>query len=90
MRAAAKCPGGRPRVVIEINLETHKMNRCILPAMRDGVASIIHLDWFAREQATITQFIEERQQPAFSRQRRPSIAFRQLLSRSLESHPCTQ
>src|SRR6266566_1977669 len=47
MRAAAEASGSSPRVVIEINLETHKMNRCILPAMRNRVASIMHFDWLA-------------------------------------------
>src|SRR6266567_9631424 len=67
MRAAAKASGSSPRIVIEINLEADEMDGRVLPAMRDRIASIIRLDWFARQQATITQFIEKRQQPPFSR-----------------------
>ncbi len=69
VRAAAESPGGSPRIVIEIDFEADEMEGCILPAMGDRVTSIIHLDGFGCEQATIAQFIEEWQQPAFSCQR---------------------
>src|SRR6266571_5528571 len=51
MRAAAKASGSSPRIVIEINLEADEMDGCILPTMRNRVASIIHLNWFDRKQA---------------------------------------
>src|SRR6266536_1574385 len=44
MWAAAKAASSSPCIVIKINLKADEMDGCILPAMRDRVASVMHLD----------------------------------------------
>src|SRR6266568_4940027 len=90
MRAAACCPGGTSHEVVEIDLETDKVDRCILPAMRDSIALVVDLNSFSSEQATIAQFVEEREQPALSCQRRSQVFLRQFLLCGFESCPRAQ
>ena len=60
MRAAARCSRSTSHEVVKIDLETDKVDGCILPAMRNGIALVVDLDCFGSEQATIAQFGKER------------------------------
>ena len=74
LRAAPATPARR---VVEIDAAADEVDRRVLPEMGDRVALAIDLNGFGDGQAAVAQFLEERQQPAFARERRSRSLFQE-------------
>ena len=75
---------------IQVNVTTDEMNRRVLPSVRNRIRIARDLNRFRRRESSVTQFLEQRQKPAFARQRRTWVALRQFRRRIAERRPRAQ
>ena len=69
VRAGSGSPSHTGGAPVQVNPAAHQVDGHIRPTVRDGVSLALDLDGFGCRQPPIAQLLEERQQPAFTRQR---------------------
>ena len=75
---------------IEVNVTTDEVYRRILPPVRNRIRIARDLNRLRRRESSVTQFLKQRQEPAFARQRRTWVGVRQFRRRIAERRPRAQ
>ena len=90
VRAGGACADDVLGTGIEVGTEADEVNGRVLPAVRDGVAASLELEGLGGLQATVAEFLEERQQPLLASERGARVGGGELLRAGSKTFPHTE